>query len=77
VPGIDGWITPRTRSFDSRTQHQRDLGRAIVVEDLLQAVREGTRPVLSAEHARHALEIMIKAIDSARAGRALDLETTF
>jgi predicted dehydrogenase len=77
VPGLDGWITPRTRSFDFRVQHQRDLGRAIVVEDLIEAVRERKKPVLSAEHARHALEIMIKAIDSARAGKALDLETTF
>ena len=42
-----------------------------------QVVAEGKHPVLSAEHARHALEIMLKAIESARTGRALDLETTF
>src|SRR5919199_2378431 len=77
VPGLDGWIEPRARSFDFRVQHQRELGRAIVVEDLIEAVREGKRPVLSAEHARHALEIMLKAIDSARAGRALELTTSF
>jgi hypothetical protein len=33
--------------------------------------------VLSAEHARHALEIMIMAIESARSGKAIDLTTTF
>src|SRR5262245_6239451 len=77
VPGLDGWITPRARSFDFRVQQQRELGRAIVVQDLIEAVRDGKKPVLSAAHARHALEIMIKSIDSARAGKALDLETTF
>lgn len=77
VPGMDGWIIPRARSFDPGWQRFREIGRAVVVEDLIGAVRDRRKPILSAEHARHALEIMLKAIDSAREGRALDLETTF
>ena len=77
VPGLDGWITPRERSFDTRWQRQRDLRRAILVDHLVESVREGKKPILSAEHARHALEIMLKAIESARTGRAIELTTTF
>ncbi|HZQ99861.1 MAG TPA: Gfo/Idh/MocA family oxidoreductase [Chloroflexota bacterium] len=77
VPGLDGWITPRERSFDTRWQRQRELRRAVLVDHLIECVREGKKPVLSAEHARHALEIMLKAIESARTGRAIELRTTF
>jgi predicted dehydrogenase len=63
--------------FDSWAEHHRSVGRAIVVEELMAAVKENRQPVLSAEHARHALEIMLKSIESARSGRALDLTTTF
>ena len=78
VPGVDGWVTPRPRAFSggAEARHQR-LRRAILVDHLVDCVLEGKRPVLSAEHARHALEIMLKAIDSARAGKVLDLTTTF
>ena len=41
------------------------------------AIGAYTVGVLSAEHARHALEIMLKATESARSGKALDLRTTF
>lgn len=77
LPGVDGWIQPRLRALESTSAHRREIARAIVVEHLVDCVREGVRPVLSAEHARHALEIMIKSIESARSGRSLDLSTTF
>ena len=48
-----------------------------MVKHLADCVASGTHPVTSAEHARHALEIMVKAIESARSGKALDLVTTF
>jgi predicted dehydrogenase len=35
------------------------------------------QPILTAEHACHVLEIILKASDSVRDGRAIDLETTF
>ena len=54
-----------------------DHRRAILVKHLVECVNENQHPILSAEHARHALEIMLKAIESARSGRALELRTTF
>jgi len=74
VPGIDGWITPRGGMGDSERQRYR---RAILVKHLADCIATGTPPVASAEHARHALEIMVKAIESARSGQALELQTTF
>jgi predicted dehydrogenase len=74
VPGIDGWITPRLSHWVDAQQRYR---RAVLVKHLADCVRADIHPVLSAEHARHALEIMLMAIDSARSGRAIDLRTTF
>jgi predicted dehydrogenase len=76
VPGVDGWVEPRTRKTDA----DRDVDlyhRAVMVKHLAQCINEDKHPVLSAEHARHALEIMLKAIESSRNGRVMDLETTF
>lgn len=77
VPGLDGWITPRAGAIQQEQERQRRLRRAIVLEHLVDSMGNGTKPVLSAEHGRHALEIMLKAIESSRSGRVLDLETTF
>ncbi|HEY8745656.1 MAG TPA: Gfo/Idh/MocA family oxidoreductase [Chloroflexota bacterium] len=74
APGIDGWITPRGGMGDTDRQRYR---RAILVKHLADCVASGVHPVTSAEHARHALEIMVKAIASARSGQALELRTTF
>lgn len=76
IPGVDGWITPRA----GRSSAERDVDtyhRAVMVKHLVECIVEDKHPVLSAEHARHALEIMIKAIELARGGKVLDLETTF
>jgi predicted dehydrogenase len=74
APGVDGWITPRGGAGDGERQRFR---RAILVKHLADCLTEGTHPVASAEHARHALEIMVKAIESARSGCAIELQTTF
>jgi len=74
VPGVDGWITPRASGADTQQQKYR---RAIMVKHLADCVAENKHPILSAEHARHALEIMLKAIESARSGQAIELTTTF
>lgn len=74
APGVDGWITPRLRGGDEQRQRYR---RAICVKHLAESVAAKTHPILSAEHARHALEIMLKSIESARSGQALELRTTF
>lgn len=73
APGIDGWITPRAHWGGDEQRYRR----AILLKHLVECIVEDKHPILSAEHARHALEIMIKAIESARSGRALDLTTTF
>jgi predicted dehydrogenase len=76
APGLDGWITPRQRGGTYQREWET-LRRAVIVKHLAECVRDGSQPVLSAEHARHALEIMVKAIESARSGCAVDLTTTF
>lgn len=76
VPGLDGWITPRGFGTDADAQLRR-YHRSIMVKHLVDCIVEDKHPILSAEHARHALEIMLKSIESARTGKALDLETTF
>jgi len=78
APGIDGWIKPRRRSaVDDSDDQVRRYKRAILVRHLVDCIIADEHPVTSAEHARHALEIMTLAIESARSGRALDLTTTF
>ena len=44
---------------------------------VVECVAEDKHPVLSAEHARHALEIMLAVTTSARTGRHIELKTTF
>jgi predicted dehydrogenase len=77
APGVDGWITPRQRGFRGAVDERARYRRAIMVKHLAECIANDRQPTLSAEHGRHALEIMLKAIESARAGRALDLRTTF
>jgi predicted dehydrogenase len=77
APGVDGWIAPRLRALQMEQERFDRLTRAVVIEHLVDCVRNGERPVLSAEHARHALEIMLASQESARSGRAIELRTTF
>jgi predicted dehydrogenase len=44
---------------------------------LVDCIRCGTKPLMAPEHALHVLEIMLKAQQSGREGRALTLESTF
>lgn len=78
VPGDDGWTTPKPAPVDGDLDDQwRRLKRAVLVKHLAECVRDGRQPVLSAEHARHALEIMVRSIEAARTGAAVELRTTF
>lgn len=77
LPGLGGWITPLSWRMETAVERAEQLQRAIIVDHLVDCVWEQRQPVLSAEHARHALEIMIKAIESARSGQAVELTTTF
>lgn len=77
VPGMGGWILPESWSLSMAQERVGKLLRAILVDHLVDCVWEGRRPVLSAEHARHALEIMLKIEESACQGRAVELTTAF
>jgi predicted dehydrogenase len=44
---------------------------------LIACIRDGQRPLVTPEHALHVLEIMLKAQQSGREGRALILESSF
>lgn len=44
---------------------------------LVDCLHNGTRPLVTPEHALHVLEIMLKAQQAGREGRALALESTF
>jgi len=77
VPGIGGWIELESWGIQAAQQRAQQLGRAILVDHLVDCVWQQRQPVLSAEQARHALEIMLKSSDSARTGEALELTTSF
>ncbi|TCO50394.1 putative dehydrogenase [Kribbella antiqua] len=68
-----GWVTPELPDGDAVLA----LHRAVLVDHLADCVRTGAQPVLNLEHARHVLEIMLKADESASSGRAMELSTTF
>jgi predicted dehydrogenase len=44
---------------------------------LVECIHENRRPLVTPEHAAHVLEIMLKAQQSSREGRALSIESTF
>ncbi|MEJ1109520.1 MULTISPECIES: Gfo/Idh/MocA family protein [unclassified Kribbella] len=77
VGGLPGWLTPDLPDGDAPMRRMMTLHRAVLVDHLADCVAAGARPTLNLEHARHVLEIMLKADESARSGRAVDLSTTF
>ena len=56
---------------------ERDNWFTGAVAHMIDCILEDEEPVVSAEHARHVIEIMTKAVEAARQGRTLELETTF
>lgn len=70
--GLSGWIEAAPPSV-SRFGSTIAFGPAHFVACL----QGKEQPVLTAEHARHVLEIIVKAGQSAHEGRALELETSF
>ena len=47
------------------------------LDHFVECIRTGARPIVTPEQALHVTEIMIRALDSAETGAAIDLETTF
>lgn len=75
-PGVDGWDAPDNYQ-DAIDAREDVLHRAMLLEHMADCLRDGTPPVASAEHARHALEIMIAVMQSSEEARVIDLQTTF
>ena len=71
--GIRGWVTPE-RWVDPP---EKLNSQCCLLRDLIRAEENGTHPVLSAEFARHVLEIMCRIPEAIETGRTLDLTTTF
>jgi len=77
VAGRSGWTVPDLARLEKSQLEFDRLQRAILLSHFVDCVDNGMKPVLSAEHARHSLEIMLGAQDSARTGCAVELKTSF
>jgi predicted dehydrogenase len=77
LPGAAGWIAPNLGGVKQAEARFSTYHNVCMVEHMAECIRAGRHPTLSAEHARHALEIMIMALESARTGRTIELQTTF
>jgi predicted dehydrogenase len=69
-PGSWSTLTPPTKSGFT---HLIDTG----VAHFVACLRGEVEPLLTAEHACHVLEIMLKAREAAQTGQTIELETTF
>ncbi len=78
APGLGGWISPQTYEiFPVGSDRFAELARGVLIEHLADCIRDGVQPVASGRHARHVLEVMLAAQQSAREGRVIDVATTF
>ncbi len=82
--GLRGWMVPQDtyrgslKPYDPRPdKDRRPWTFADGVRHLARCIEEGKQPLISAYHARHILEITLKALESAQEGRAVELQTTF
>ncbi len=78
APGMAGWISPQTDEiFPVGSDRFAELARGVLIEHLADCIRDGVQPIASGRRARHVLEIMLAAQQSARKGRVVDVVTTF
>jgi predicted dehydrogenase len=80
--GLRGWLTPekvyRGRlNPPRRPQEAAEWSLASGVEHFARAIEGEEELLLRPEHARHVLEIILLAYESAREGRAMELTTRF
>ena len=71
--GIRGWMKPMPGTKPAKTM----ISQCCCLGDLINSIENDTHPVLSAEHARHVLEIMCKIPEAIESGTTVELETTF
>jgi len=78
APGLAGWISPQTYElFPVGSDRFAALQRGSLIEHLADCIRDGVQPVASGRHARHVLEVMLAAQQSALEGRVIDVVSTF
>jgi len=78
APGMAGWISPQTYEiFQVGSDRFAELARGVLIEHLADCIRDGVQPIASGRHARHVLEVMLAAQQSAREDRVIDLVTSF
>ena len=82
--GLRGWMVPesvyRGRLMPPRRgsdESERPWSFANGVAHFVNVVQGREELVMTPQHARHVLEIMLKSYDAARAGQTLDLTTSF
>lgn len=75
--GLSGWIDLDLAHLEPAQRRIDSLKRAVLADHLADVVAGSATNELDVDVARHSLEIMLKAIESARTGRTLELETTF
>jgi predicted dehydrogenase len=71
------WESPDLEQSQESLAYFQEIARASLIEHLADCIIHDQMPVASAEHAVHVLEIMLKAKQSAREGKTLDLQTSF
>ncbi len=77
APGLAGWVTPKPVSPFVAPDLTKTMARGALVQHLRDCLQQGRRPVASADHARHVLEIMLAIRESAATGVAVDVTSSF
>jgi predicted dehydrogenase len=72
-----GWEVVDVSGIREAQDRFDTLGRAVLVSHFVDCLQSGRRPVLSAEHARHTLEVILAVERSAETGCAVDLQSSF
>ena len=71
--GLRGWTVP----LDWEEKMPTIKSQCCILADLIKAIETDGTPVLSAEHARHVLEVMCKIPEAIASGSTVDIETEF
>lgn len=71
--GVRGWMTPATWENPPK----KLISQCCILGDLIRAIETDSAPLLSAEHARHVLEIMCKIPEAIASGCTVPLSTVF
>lgn len=71
--GVRGWMTPAMGAKPPK----KLISQCCCLGDIVNAIENDAKPILSPEHARHVLEIMCKIPEAIKSQAAVNLETDF